>query len=103
VIGRKPFRDVVRRQLELFERDNADLLRACDQAERAYDSAPRDEAEERYAVYDDLVEDGTEILAGLRDAYARTLDEDAAARYEDAFHRAVGRRFPRFAPALPDT
>jgi sugar-specific transcriptional regulator TrmB len=103
VIGRKPFRDLVARQLDLFEREHADLIRACDEAERAYDRAPRDEAEERYAVYDDLVDDGTEILANLRDAYAATLDEDTAARYEDAFHRAVGKRFPRFAPALPNT
>jgi hypothetical protein len=103
VIGRKPFRDLIRRQLDLFERDNAALLRDCDAAEAAYDHATRDEAEERYAAYDDLVEDGTEILAVLRDAYAGTLDDPAGAVYEEAFHRAVAKRFPRFAPALPDT
>jgi hypothetical protein len=103
MIGRKPFRELIDRQLDLFEREHADLIRACDEAERAYDRAPRDEAEERYAAYDDLVEDGSELLAGLRDAYSATLDDETAARYEDAFHRAVGKRFPRFAPALPDT
>ena len=103
MIGRKPFRDVIERQLDLFEREHADLIRACDEAERAYDRAEREDAEEAYAAYDDLVEDGTEILAGLRDAYAATLDEDMAARYEDAFNRAVAKRLPRFAPALPNT
>ena len=102
MIGRKPFRDLIDRQLDLFEREHADLIRACDEAERAYDRADRDDAEEAYARYDDLVDDGTELLAGLRDAYAATLDEDTAARYEDAFHRAVARRLPRFAPALPN-
>ena len=103
MIGRRPFRDVIDRQLDLFEREHADLIRACDEAERAYNEADRDDAEEAYARYDDLVEDGTEILAGLRDAYAATLDEDTAARYEDAFNRAVAKRLPRFAPALPNT
>jgi hypothetical protein len=103
VIGRKPFRELIDRQLDLFARENADLLRACDEAERAYDRAQRDDAEEAYARYDDLVDDGTEALAEIRDAYARTLDEDTASRYEDAFHRAVAKRFPRFSPALPDT
>ena len=101
MIGRKPFRELIDRQLDLFARDNAELLHACDEAERAYDRADRDDAEEAYARFDDLVEDGTELLAALRDAYARTLDDDTASRYEDAFHRAVAKRFPRFAPALP--
>ena len=103
MIGRKPFADLVKRQLELFELDNADLIRDCAAAEKAYDDAERDEAEERYGDYLDLVETGTEILAGLRDAYAATLDEETAEAYEAAFHRAVQKRFARFAPALPDT
>ena len=103
MIGRRPFRDLVRRQLDLFEQDHAALLEACGRAERAYDEADRDDAEERYAAYDDLVEDGTVALAAIRDAYAATLDEQQAAAYEDAFHRAVAKRQPRFAPALPST
>jgi hypothetical protein len=103
VIGRRPFGDLVKRQLELFERENADLIRDCAAAERAYDEAERDEAEERYGDYLDLVETGTEVLAGLRDTYAATLDEETAEVYEAAFHRAVQKRFARFASALPDT
>jgi hypothetical protein len=103
VIGRKPFRDVVRRQLELFEREQGDLLREVDEAERAYDRADRDDAEEAYGDYLLVVEAGTEALAELRDTYARTLDEEAAETYEEAFNRAAARRFPRFGAALPDT
>jgi hypothetical protein len=96
VIFRKPFADVIRRQLDLFERDHADLIARCLAAERAYDAAERNEAEERYGDYVDLVEDGTETLADIRDAFKRTLDEDAAEAYEAAFSRAVKKRLPRF-------
>jgi hypothetical protein len=88
---------VISRQLDLFERDQAELVRECDEAEAAYDRAPRDEAEERYGDYQDLVETGTEILADLRDNFAQTLDEETAEEYEAAFNRAVVKRLPRFA------
>jgi hypothetical protein len=100
---KRPFADVVRRQLDLFEREHGDLIKDCDAAESAYDRADRDEAEERYGDYLDLVETGTEILASLREAYAQTLDEETAGTYETAFNRTVLRRFPRFAPELPET
>jgi hypothetical protein len=97
VIFRRRFSDLIRRQLDLFERDHRVLIEQCIAAERAYDRGGRDEAEERYGDYQDLVETGTEILAEVRDAYAATLDADAAGEYEDAFNRAVARRLPRFA------
>ena len=102
LFGRRPFTDVVERQLDLFEREEAELIAACEAAEEAYDSADRDEAEERYGDYVDLVETGTEILADLRDAFAATLDEGAAAEYERAFNRGVARRLPRFALEIAD-
>ena len=97
MIFRKRFADVVSRQLDLFEREHAGLIADCAAAERAYDRADRDEAEERYGDYVDLVETGTELLADLRDAYASTLDEDAVEEYETTFNRAVLKRLPRFA------
>lgn len=100
--GRR-FRDVVQRQLDLFERDHADVIRAVEDAEGRYDRAGRDEAEERYGDYLDLVDTGTEALADLRDHYAASLDEDAAEEYEDTFNRAVLRRFPRFALEIEDS
>ena len=36
----------------------------------------------------------------LRDTYARTLDEDAAAADEAAFDRAASKRFPRLRGSL---
>ena len=96
------FSDVIARQLDLFVRDNLELLEACDEAERAYDQAERDGAAELYGDYQELVEDGTEILAGLRDNYASTLDESAVEEYEAAFNRAVVKRLPRFGLEIED-
>jgi hypothetical protein len=96
VLRRSRFADVISRQLDMFEREEADLIWQCVQAERTYDRAERDEAEERYGEFVDLVETGTEALADLRWSYAATLDEDAAVEYEEAFNRAVKKRLPRF-------
>jgi hypothetical protein len=97
IFRRRRFADVISRQLDLFEREHRGLIDDCDAAEHAYDRADRDEAEERYGDYMDLVETGTEALADIRDHFAATLDEDAAGEYEDAFNRAVAKRLPRFA------
>ena len=94
---RRRFADVISRQLDLFEREQVDVISECEELERAYNAAPRDEAEERYGDYVDAVETGTELLADLRDHFAMTLDEDASEEYEDAFNRAVAKRLPRFA------
>jgi hypothetical protein len=93
---------VIDRQLDLFEREHRGLIEDCVAAERAYDRAPRDEAEERYGDYVDLVETGTELLADLRDNFATTLDDETAAEYEEGFNGAVLRRFRRFALEIED-
>jgi hypothetical protein len=100
---RSRFHDVIERQLDLFAREQAELIHDCAVAERAYDRADRDEAEELYGDYLDLVETGTELLAALRDNFAATLDTDHAEKYEVAFNRAVLKRLPRFAVAIEDT
>lgn len=96
------FADLIRRQLDLFEREEAALIAECEEAERAYDAAGRADAEERYGDYLDLVETGTELLAGLRDHFASTMEEAAAAEYEQEFNRAVRARFRRFALEIDD-
>ncbi|HEY6068164.1 MAG TPA: hypothetical protein VIU81_05660 [Gaiellaceae bacterium] len=96
-LGRARFGDLIQRQLDLFEREHRGLIEDCLEAERAYVSAPRDEAEERYGDYLDLIETGTELLADIRDHFASTLDDDTAEEYEDAFNRSVVKRFRRFA------
>src|SRR5690242_19522767 len=99
---KRRFSDLVSRQLDLFQEEHADLIGACEKALRTYDRAGRDEAEERYGEYVDLVETGTEALADLRDAYAAGLDDDTAAEYEAAFNRAVAKQLPRFSLEIAD-
>ena len=102
IFRRSRFGDVIARQLDLFEREHAGLLHDVDAAEEAYDAADRDEAEERYGDFLDLVETGTELLAHLRDNFATTLDARTAEEYEDAFNRTVAKRLPRFALEIGD-
>jgi uncharacterized protein YcbX len=93
-LRRDPFRDVIARQLDLFVEDEADLLEECREKARSYERAPREDAEEAYGDFVDVVETATEALADMRDRFARTLDEDPAEEYEDAFNRAVRKRWP---------
>jgi hypothetical protein len=91
---REPFRDVIRRQLDLFAEDEADgLLADVQELKRQYDRAERDEAEEAYGDYTDAVEAVKDSLAGMRDRFASTLDEEAAQQYEPAFEEAARRRW----------
>ena len=90
------FVELVERQLELFGSEHAALVRDCEAALDAYNAAPRDEAEERYGDYLDLVDTARDALIEYRDGYARTLAGEAAEEYEDAFNRLVRRRLPRF-------
>ena len=101
-LRRARFADVIDRQLDLFEREHRGLIDDCIAAERSYGRADRDEAEERYGDYVDLVETGTEVLADLRDNFASTLDDETADEYTAAFNRAVLKRFRRFALEIED-
>ena len=103
MIFRRQFAAVIRTQLDLFRTEESELIRDCERALEAYNRAERDAAEERYGDYMDLVETGTEILAGLRDSYAATLDEGVEERYVAEFNRTVAKRLPRFALELEDT
>ena len=101
MLRRSRFRDAISRQLDLFAEDEArGLLAEVRELEQRYNRAPRDEAEEAYGDFVDAVETATEALADMRDRFARTLDEDAAEAYEDAFNRAVAKRRPRFSPEI---
>ena len=90
------FADLVERQIALFTAENEGLIRDTDAALAAYNRAARDEAEERYGDYLDLVETGTDELVELRDNFAATLDEDSYEEYHDVFNRVVRKRLPRF-------
>ena len=97
---RDRFAELVRRQLDLFAEDEAELLREAETAERAYDDAERDEAEELYGDFQLVVDAVTEQLEQLRDTYAATLADDARDAYEQAFARASRKRFPKLTAAL---
>ena len=90
------FVELVGRQLELFEAEYAGLLQDCQVALDAYNAASRDEAEERYGDYLDLVDAARDALLEYRDAYARTLGDEAAEEYEGVFNGLVRKRLPRF-------
>jgi hypothetical protein len=92
---RRRFAAVIDAQLDLFTRENQDVLDDVAARLKAYDRAGREEAEELYGDYLDAVETGTEILADLRDHYARTLDDADA--YCSEFNRTVAKRLPAFA------
>ena len=96
IFRRARFGDVIARQLDVFAEDEADLVAECRAKEREYDRTERDGAEEAYGDYVDAVESATEALADMRDRFARTLDEAAAAEYEAAFNTAVRKRWPPF-------
>jgi len=96
VIFRRRFADVISRQLDVFAQDEAALLAEVREAEQTYNRADRDEAEEKYGDYVDVVETATEALADMRDRFARTLDEATGEEYEAAFNRTVKRRWPPF-------
>jgi hypothetical protein len=101
VIFRRPrFDDVIDRQLEMFERDHEELAVEAIERLAAYNAAEADEAEELYGDYVDVIETGSEILADIRDSYARTLAEGVDAEYEAAFNRAVAKRLPPFALSI---
>ena len=95
IFRRSRFAEVIARQLDVFATDEAHgLLEEVRVAKARYDRADRDEAEEVYGDYVDVVEAATEALADMRWRYAGTLDEAAAEEYEAAFNRAVQKRWP---------
>ena len=94
---RRPrFAELVERQLDLFEEDHAGLVGDVEAALEAYNSSPKDEAEERYGDFVDLVDTGRDELEEIRDTYAHTLEEDAAEGYRAVFNDRARKRFPRF-------
>jgi hypothetical protein len=90
---RRRFAEAIDRQLDLFERENAELLARIDEAQAAYSAASED-PEELYSSFLDLVEIATDELEQMRDTFASTLDDEAEEEYTAAFDRAFRKRFP---------
>lgn len=102
IFFKRRFGDLIERQLDLFELDNAGLFERIADAEADYRSARQGEAEERFGDLQELITEGTDDLIELRDTYALTLDEETGEEYTAAFDFAVLRRFPQFALELQD-
>jgi isocitrate dehydrogenase kinase/phosphatase len=97
IFRRRRFADLIQRQLGLFEHEHRDVIEEAEERLELYNRADRDEAEELYGDYIDALETGTELLAEIRDAFKRTLDEGIDEEYEAEFNRAVAKRLPPFA------
>jgi hypothetical protein len=96
------FDELVRRQLDLFAEDEAELLEEAQEADDAWTHADRDEAEELYGDYQLVVDAIGERLLDVRETYGATLDDDAADEYRAAFNRAASKRFSRYSSLLSD-
>ena len=101
-LRRGRFDELVTRQLDLFAEDEAPLLREAEEAEADWVRSGRDEAEEAYGDFQLVVDAIADRLLEVRHAYASTLDAAAADEYATAFHRAVARRFRRYASLVSD-
>lgn len=99
-LRRGRFDDLVKRQLDIFAEEEADLLEEADAAERAYDEAAGKDAEEAYADFQLVLEAGTDRLREIVAVYRSTLDDDAADEYEAAFVKAALKRFRKLAVGL---
>ena len=96
------FSELVERQLDLFAADDAELLAEAADAERAWNAAVAEDAEEAYGDYQLVVDAIADRLLDIRESYARTLDEDGASEYSAAFTREATRRYRRYATLLAD-
>jgi hypothetical protein len=99
---RSRFRDLVERQLDLFAQDDAELLEEAAQSESAWNGAGAEDAEDAYGDYQLVVDAIADRLLDIRESYARTLDEEAAAEYSAEFTRAATRRYRRYTTLLAD-
>jgi len=98
MFGRSRFAKLAETQLDLFLREHRDLVAEINERLAAYNRADRSEAEELYGDYVDAVEAGAEVLAEMRDHFARTVDD--ADDYVAAFNSVVAKRLPAYAAAV---
>ena len=101
IFRRSRFRELVDRQLDLFEADT-ELLDEAVEADAAWSHASADESEERYGEYQLVVDAIGEALYELRETYAATLAADTAEEYRAEFDRAARKRLGRLAAFLEE-
>jgi len=92
IFRRKPFAQLIARQLDLVALDDRDLLDDVETRRREYASADREDAEEAFGDYQLALEALKDRLTEIRDTYAATLADPED--YERAFEQAAARRWP---------
>jgi hypothetical protein len=101
-LRRGRFDDLVERQLDLFEADEAALLEEAQDADAAWTNAIAENSEELYGDYQLVADAIGERLYETRETYAATLEGPTAADYRVAFDRAARRRFRRYSALLEE-
>jgi hypothetical protein len=101
IFRRGRFRELVDRQLDLFEADTQ-LLDEAAEADAAWSHANAEESEERYGEYQLVVDAIGQALYEIRETYAATLAADTADAYRADFDRAARKRFGRLAAFLEE-
>src|SRR4051812_42685589 len=79
LIGKYRIQKLADRDLDAFEAEHRSLIRACDEAERAFEFAPADEAAARLAAYLELVALGRDRLDQVRDERLSDLGDGSEA------------------------
>jgi hypothetical protein len=100
MFGRGRFAELVGRQLDLFESEEAETLDEAATADREWSRASKEDAEERYGDYQLVVDALADRLLDIRESYAATLDDGTADEYRTAFGGAARKRFRAFAGLL---
>jgi hypothetical protein len=101
IFRRSRFRELLERQLDLFEAETA-LLHEAAEADTAWSHASAEESEERFGEYQLVVDAIGEALYEIRETYAATLAPETADRYRTDFDRAAHKRYGRLAAFLEE-
>ena len=100
-LERRKFRDLVRRQIALFQTDHVELITRAREARRQYArTADPNEAHEHYITHDDLSEDVEEHLYDMCERYAANIDPARVDYYIAEFNRQAWRQFRDLIPRL---
>lgn len=97
---RRQFDELIERQLDIFATEHADELREIADARLRWRRSDVEDAEEAFGDEQDRVEWAAEELETMADAYASTLDEEAAIAYRAALLKRLRKRYPPIADAL---
>jgi hypothetical protein len=100
IFGRRRFRELVERQLDLFA--ESELLDEAASTDAAWIGADAGASEELYGDYQLVLDAIGERLLDIRETYAATLYERTADEYRAAFDRAARKRFGRYAASLEE-